>query len=463
MLYRHGEVFRSLLMLSDLALIAGLWLAAYGLRFYGGFDLSQGKPPIGEYALALVAILPIYGLVLQRQGVYEPKRLGTFWAEAGDILWATSGAVVVLLALSFFLRSYSFSRGVVGIFAAMVPLSLVVLRIIVRSSLRLARRKGYNRRFALVVGSGRLADEIIGRIHDNPNSGLHVVGVIADGAAERSEYGIPCLGRYTDLKHVLARRRIDHVVIALGSDEGYRLEKVLADLDDEVVSVMLAPDLLHIATLRSSVENFDGIPIIHLRDSPLVGWSSVQKRVFDAGGSGLALAFGFPLLVLLGVGIGLSSGWPIFYRQKRMGLDGRIFTMLKLRTMRRDAEKSGPGWSTVDDPRRTRFGVWLRRFSLDELPQLWNVLRGEMSLVGPRPEQAELIREFRREIPSYMLRHKVKSGMTGWAQVHGLRGDTSIHARIEHDIYYIQNWSMGLDIKILFMTLWSTLRDRDIA
>jgi len=253
------------------------------------------------------------------------------------------------------------------------------------------------------------------------------------------------------------------VVIALGSDEGYRLEKVLADLDDEVVSVMLAPDLLHIATLRSSVENFDGIPIIHLRDSPLVGWSSVQKRVFDAGGSGLALAFGFPLLVLLAVGIGLSSGWPIFYRQKRMGLDGRIFTMLKLRTMRRDAEKNGPGWSTVDDPRRTRFGVWLRRFSLDELPQLWNVLRGEMSLVGPRPEQAELIREFRREIPSYMLRHKVKSGMTGWAQVHGLRGDTSIHARIEHDIYYIQNWSMGLDIKILFMTLWSTLRDRDIA
>jgi len=463
LLYRHGEVFRSLLMLSDLVLIAGIWMASYGLRFYAGFDYPQGRPAIGEYALALVAILPIYGLMLQRQGVYEPKRLGTFWAEAGEILWATSAAVIVLLALSFFLRSYSFSRGVVAVFAAMAPLGLVGLRIVVRGSLRIARRKGYNRRFALVVGRGRLADELIGRIHDNPNSGLHVVGVIADGVAERSEHGIPCLGAYSDLKHALTRRRIDHVIIALGSDEGYRLEKVLADLDDEVVSVMLAPDLLHIATLRSSVENFDGVPIIHLRDSPLVGWSSVQKRVFDAVGSGLALVVFLPILLLLGLGIGVSSGWPILYRQKRMGLDGRIFTMLKLRTMRRDAEKSGPGWSTVGDPRRTRFGVWLRRFSLDELPQLWNVLRGDMSLVGPRPEQAELIREFRREIPSYMLRHKVKSGMTGWAQVHGLRGDTSIHARIEHDIYYIQNWSMSLDVRILLMTIWSTLRDRDIA
>ena len=253
------------------------------------------------------------------------------------------------------------------------------------------------------------------------------------------------------------------MIIALGSDEGYRLEKVLADLDDEVASVMLAPDLLHIATLRSSVENFEGLPIIHLRDSPLVGWSSVQKRTFDIAGSGLALAVSLPVLVLLGLGIALSSGWPVLYRQKRMGLDGRIFSMLKLRTMRRDAEKGGPGWSQANDPRRTRFGVWLRRFSLDELPQLWNVLRGEMSLVGPRPEQADLIREFRREIPSYMLRHKVKSGMTGWAQVHGLRGDTSIRLRIEHDIYYIQNWSMGLDMKILVMTIWSTLRDRNLG
>jgi exopolysaccharide biosynthesis polyprenyl glycosylphosphotransferase len=226
---------------------------------------------------------------------------------------------------------------------------------------------------------------------------------------------------------------------------------------------MLAPDLLHIATLRSSVENFDGLPIIHLRDSPLVGWASVQKRTFDILGSSAALVLGLPALVLLAAGILVSSGSPILYRQKRMGLDGGMFTMLKLRTMRRDADGSGPGWSKADDPRRTRFGVLLRRFSLDELPQLWNVLKGEMSLVGPRPEQPEFIQEFRREIPSYMLRHKVKSGLTGWAQVHGLRGDTSLQSRIEHDIYYIQNWSIGMDIKILVMTIWSVLRDRNLS
>ncbi|MCS5638299.1 MAG: sugar transferase, partial [Myxococcota bacterium] len=168
-----------------------------------------------------------------------------------------------------------------------------------------------------------------------------------------------------------------------------------------------------------------------------------------------------PVLLVLTLGIVVSSGPPVLYRQKRMGLDGGMFSMLKLRTMRRDAEGSGPGWSQPEDPRRTRFGTVLRRFSLDELPQLWNVLKGEMSLVGPRPEQPEFIREFRREIPSYMLRHKVKSGMTGWAQVHGLRGDTSMKSRIEHDIYYIQNWSIALDVKILTMTIGSVLLDRN--
>ena len=463
MLHRHGEVFRSLMMVSDLALVAAAWFFAYGVRFHSFLDAPQGIPSPSEYSLALLGLLPIYGLVLQRQGVYRPKRLGSFWTEAVEIFWSTTLALVLALSLSFFFRSFSFSRVVVGVFALLVPTALMGLRIGVRTSLRIARRRGFNRRFGLVVGGGRLAHEMIRRIHDHPSSGLHVVGLIADATAESAPHGIPLLGRYADLKHVLSQRRIDHVIIALGSDEGYRLEKVLADLDDEVASVMLAPDLLHIATLRSSVENFDGLPIIHLRDSPLVGWASIQKRTVDLVGSSLALLLTGALLGLLSLGIGISSGVPVLYRQKRMGLDGRIFTMLKFRTMRRDAEDAGPGWSRFDDPRRTRFGVWLRRFSLDELPQLWNVLKGDMSLVGPRPEQAELIREFRREIPSYMLRHKVKSGMTGWAQVHGLRGDTSLHARIEHDIYYIQNWSLGLDFKIILMTIWSVVRDRDVT
>ena len=463
MLYRHAEVFRSLLVLSDLVLISLVWLGAYGLRFHLGIEAPQGIPPVSDYLQALVVILPVYGFMLRRQGVYEPKRLGSFWTEAAQIGWASVGAMLLVLGVSFFLRSFSFSRAVVAGFAGAAPLALMGLRLVVRISLRVARRRGYNQRFALVVGGGRLAGEIIGRIYDHPNSGLHVTGLVADSQALGERKGIPVLGGYADLKEILGQRRIDHVIIALGTDEADRLEKVLADLDDEVVSVMLVPDLLHIATLRSSVENFDGLPIIHLRDSPLVGWASVQKRSFDVAGSFLLLAATLPILSLLGAGIVLSSGWPVLYRQRRMGLDGRIFSMVKLRTMRRDAEAEGPGWSRSNDPRRTRFGALLRRFSLDELPQLWNVLKGEMSLVGPRPEQAELIREFRREIPSYMLRHKVKSGMTGWAQVHGLRGDTSLPARIEHDIYYIQNWSIGLDVKILILTVWSVLRDRGVS
>jgi exopolysaccharide biosynthesis polyprenyl glycosylphosphotransferase len=463
LLYRHGEVFRSLLMATDLVLVAVVWFGAYGLRFYTGLEAPQGTPPLADYALALLGILPIYGLMLQRQGLYQPKRLGSFWAEAAEIGWAAGGAVVLLLALSFFVRSFSFSRAVVAIFTISVPVVLVALRLGVRSSLRVARSRGYNQRFALVVGNGRLAGEVIARIHDRPSSGLQVVGVLADQRAESTRHGLPILGGYADLKQVLSEKRVDHVILALESAEADRLEKVLANLDDEVVSVMLAPDLLHIATLRSSVENFDGLPIIHLRDSPLVGWASVQKRSFDIIGSALALAVALPALFVLGLGVVVSSGLPVLYRQKRMGLDGGMFTMLKLRTMRRDAEGSGPGWSKREDPRRTRFGAVLRRFSLDELPQLWNVLKGDMSLVGPRPEQPEFIREFRREIPSYMLRHKVKSGMTGWAQVHGLRGDTSMKDRIEHDIHYIQHWSMALDAKILTMTIWSVLRDRHIS
>ena len=239
------------------------------------------------------------------------------------------------------------------------------------------------------------------------------------------------------------------------------MDKIMTELEDEVVNVMIAPDLMHIATLNSAVESLDGLPVIHLRTSPMVGWASVQKRSFDIVGSALGLAVASPFWLLISLGILVSSGGPVMYRQKRMGLDGHVFEMLKFRTMHVGSASDSPGWSHPEDPRRTRFGRWLRRFSLDEMPQLWNVLRGDMSLVGPRPEQASLIGEFRREVPGYMLRHKVKSGMTGWAQVHGWRGDTSLHRRIEHDIYYIQNWSFGLDLEILIKTIGSVIRGRN--
>jgi exopolysaccharide biosynthesis polyprenyl glycosylphosphotransferase len=195
--------------------------------------------------------------------------------------------------------------------------------------------------------------------------------------------------------------------------------------------------------------------VINLRESPLVGWAAIQKRAFDVVVSSLALVLAAPLLAAIALAIRLGSGSPVLYAQERMGLDGRVFRMLKFRTMVPDAEaETGPVWARVGDPRQTRIGNFLRGTSLDELPQLWNVLRGDMSLVGPRPERPVFIEQFRREVPGYMLRHTVKAGLTGWAQVHRWRGDTSLHERIEHDLYYIRNWSLGLDVRILLMTLW---------
>ena len=274
--------------------------------------------------------------------------------------------------------------------------------------------------------------------------------------------GVPVLAGTEQIKQVLQRHKVQQVLIALPKEDAHRLEKILADLDDETVSIRLVPDLLHVLTLRSSVEDLDGLPMINLRESPLVGWAAVGKRALDILASGLALLFAAPLLGAVALAIRWTAGRPILYAQERMGLDGRVFRMMKFRTMVSDAEaESGPVWTVPDDPRRTGLGGFLRRTSLDELPQLWNVLRGDMSLVGPRPERPVFIEQFRREIPGYMLRHKVKAGLTGWAQVHGWRGNTSLHERVEHDIYYIQNWSLGLDLQILLMTLWHGLMHRN--
>jgi len=191
-----------------------------------------------------------------------------------------------------------------------------------------------------------------------------------------------------------------------------------------------------------------------------VGWAAVQKRLFDLGLSSLALIAAAPVMAVLAIAVPLSSGFPIFYRQKRTGLDGRVFQMVKFRSMQRNAEsETGPVFAGLDDARRTKLGAWMRRWNLDELPQLWHVFRGDMSLVGPRPERPVFIEEFRREIPGYMLRHQVKAGLTGWAQVNGWRGETSLHERVEHDIYYIRNWSLGLDVRILLMTVFRGFRN----
>jgi Undecaprenyl-phosphate glucose phosphotransferase len=458
MLYRYSEVFRTLMGVADTALVASAWLAAYWMRFHMGIPAPLGHQGPGAYFEALAVILPVWFVLFRSYGIYEPQRTESLIHEAGQVIHATAVGIVVLIAIGFFTRSYFYSRGVVAAFSVLAPALLIGFRVSLRLGLRSLRRRGFNLRYVMVVGGGILADEIIERIQAHPEAGLRVRGVLAEGMLRtQSVRGVPVLGGYGALKAALHQEgeRVDQVIIALPGDQSDVLEKVLADLDDEMVNVHLAPDLLHVMTLRASVENLDGLPIINLRESPMMGWAAVQKRCFDIALSSAALLLLSPLMALIGLAVAASSGRPVFYVQDRMGLDGHVFRMVKFRTMVAGAEReSGPVWACEKDERRTRVGAFLRRFSLDELPQLWNVLRGDMSLVGPRPERPIFIEDFRREIPGYMLRHRVKAGLTGWAQVHGWRGNTSIHERVEHDLYYIQNWSLGLDLQILLVTLW---------
>lgn len=464
MLSRYSEVFRSLLLVSDLTLVAASWMAAYYVRFHGSLEAPRGVPGFRPYAELLVVILPLWLLFFRARGLYRPWRSQSLVREIGAVIAANAMGVIALIVISFFLRSYFYSRGVLLFFFLFGSGSVIAFRIALRGGLHSLRRRGYNLRHVLVAGAGELAGRVIERMHAHPETGLRVVGVLADDAAVRGREicGVPVIGSYGELKQLLAERRPDLLVVALPAAESHQLEKILADVDDEVVNVRVVPDLPAIMTLRSQVEDLDGIPLISLREGPLVGWAAVQKRAVDVVVSGVALGVVSPLIALIALAVRVTSGRPVLFVQERMGLDGRVFRMIKFRSMEQGAEDaSGPVWTMPGDQRRTRLGAFLRRTSLDELPQLWNVLRGDMSLVGPRPERPVFIEQFRREIPGYMLRHKIKAGLTGWAQVHGWRGNTSLHERVEHDLYYIQHWSLALDLRILCMTLWRGLLHRN--
>jgi len=459
MLYRYSEVFRTLLGVADVVLIASAWLGAYLLRFNTGLPVTLGVPPPIDYVYPLAVILPLFVGLFRSHGLYEARRMDSPLGEVSAVLRATLMGVLLLSAFSFFARSHFDSRTVLALFAVLAPIGVIGLRSTIRFVLRKARRRGFNLRFVLVVGSGPLAASVVERIHGRPDAGLRLIGVVANGALGDSVEGVPVIGGTSDLKSILSEYRVDQVIIALSRHESELFEKVVVELEDELVNVKIVPDLRHGYCLRSSVESLDGIPMIGLQETALFGWAALAKRSFDVVVASTALVVLSPVLGAIALAIRASSGSPVLYRQTRMGHDGRIFQMLKFRSMHRDAEASGPGWTTARDSRRTRVGRWLRKRNLDELPQLINVLRGEMSLVGPRPERPAYINEFRREVPGYMLRHKVRAGMTGWAQVHGWRGDTSIHERVEHDLYYIQQWSFWLDIRILFMTLFRRARN----
>ena len=463
MLRAYSRLLEQLMLVADLVLVGLCWLLAYWLRFYvAGPPLPYAdRGPVADYLLMLLPILLVWSASFRAFGLYRPRRIGSHLSEAVDLAKASTMGVLVLVALmTFFFRGYDYSRVVIVYFWLLSIGVVWFSRAAFREGLRFARRRGYNQRFAVVVGDGELAATVVQRMEGRRDVGIQVLGVVGDEKDDTG--GVRRLGGYADLRAVLDAHTVDHVILALAHEDYGRLAGLLDAVGDEPVTIHVVPDLLRFASLRGGIEQFEGMPFIHLRESPLYGWNRLAKRVFDFLFSATVLAVIWPVLLLLAAAVKVSSRGPVFYRQERMGLDGRRFEMLKFRTMDADAEvRSGPVWARPSDQRRTGLGAFLRRLSLDELPQFWNVLRGDMSVVGPGPERPVFVERFRQTVPGYMLRHKVKSGITGWAQVNGLRGNTSLEKRIQYDIEYIERWSVWLDFKIIAMTVVRVLVDRN--
>jgi Undecaprenyl-phosphate glucose phosphotransferase len=463
MLKAYSRVLEHVMLAGDLVIVVGCWLLAYAVRFYvlGPPTPQQDIPPLGPYLGMILPIVLVWGISFRAFGLYRPRRIGSRLSEIADIAKASSLAALVLVtAMTFFFREYDFSRTVIVYFWLFSIVAVGWARYVFREALRFARRRGYNQRYAVVVGGGELAEQVISRLRARPDTGIQVVGVVGD--TKEAVAGAAWLGSYADLGAVLAARPVDQVILALAHEDAGRLPGLLEAIGDEPVTIHVVPDLFRFTSLRGGIEEFEGVPFVHLRESPLHGWNAVAKRAFDVVFSAGILVALAPLLLLLAAAVRLTSRGPVLYRQERMGLDGQRFAMLKFRTMKIDAEAaSGPVWAQEGDARRTRIGTFLRRFSLDELPQFVNVLRGEMSVVGPRPERPVFVERFRQTVPGYMLRHKVKSGLTGWAQINGLRGNTSLEKRIEFDLQYIERWSFWLDLKIIALTVVRVLVDRN--
>ena len=457
MLKKHNQLFLTIMLVVDISVVVISWLGAYWLRFETDLPTPKGVPAFTEYLWFIPVLVVIWGLCMHVGGMYSPMRSDSRFNEYFRIFKASAYAITMTMAAAFFYREYSYSRAVMFMFWMLSLSGLIISHIVVRTTLRIFRRKGYNLRYVVIVGAGELAQSLAETFSRHPESGMVLIGMLADNPKDLGMvyHGHKVIGLVDQVNEVIEKHKVDQVFIALPHGAYERLENTLTQLSDVTVDIKLAPDISQFIRLNSSVEDFDGFPIVSLSESPMYGWNKVLKTAFDYIFAAVFIVFWSPVMALIAVAIKLESEGPLLYIQERMSLGGEPFTIYKFRTMKVDAEKeTGAVWANPGDDRRTWFGAFLRRTSLDELPQLFNVLTGKMSLVGPRPERPVFVKDFKKSIPKYMLRHKMKAGITGWAQVNGLRGNTSLEKRVEYDLYYIENWSVLFDIKILWLTIW---------
>ncbi len=445
----------ALLRLGDLLAAAGSWVGGFYLRLLLGRIgwLKEFELTSRDLAQFLPVALILTMVIFSRLGLYEPKRVKRLMFQTAGVVRAVFGAWGISYVILSFSRTGGLSRGMMGLVLLIWLAAAIGSRIAARAALNQLRRHGRNLRSAAIVGTGRLGQKLHQVLDRNKWTGIVPRYFVASAAEGRKLFGLDVLGPAGAIDAVLATQPVDIVFVALPGRQHAEIEQVLDRLATTNAEVEIVPDLLSFHFLKHDVTQLDELPVITLTYSPQHGWNSVLKRALDVVGSVVALAvLSIPMLIIAAA-VKLTSKGPVFYSQKRTSLGGRPFRIIKFRTMVRDAEaQTGPVWAARNDPRITRMGRFLRRTSLDELPQLFNVLLGQMSLVGPRPERPELIERFRDRIPRYMLRHQVKPGLTGWAQVHGLRGLTSLRKRVQYDLYYIANWSFGLDLRILLVS-----------
>jgi Undecaprenyl-phosphate glucose phosphotransferase len=472
MMRRYNRLLVAFYVLSDALLAMAAFVIAYLLRFETFIadliPITKGQPPFWQYVNLLPFIAVLVPAAYHVQGLYRLRRGRTrvddfFAVFVGSILAVVLGLIGTLYYAQYELDRelqqtgmYEVSRPVWLLFLAVNVIGTYTSRELVRETLERRWRAGIGLKRVLIAGAGDLGRLVADKLLEHRELGFKVVGFLDDRAAgDHIGYrGLPLLGTLAEGADILRQEKIDHLYVALPLEEHVKMLGLVEATSRESVDVHVVPDLLQFIALRARLENLDGVPIISLNDVPLRGFNSILKRTIDMAISGSALlVLGIPLLLIAALIRRTSSG-PVFYTQERMGLDGRAFQVYKFRSMYEGAEDStGPIWARDNDPRCTPVGRWLRRFDFDELPQFWNVLRGDMSIVGPRPERPYFVEQFKHRIPQYMLRHKVKAGITGWAQVNGWRGNTSLEKRIEYDLYYIENWSVGLDLKIMWLTV----------
>lgn len=431
----------------DAGIIGATYFFSWYLRFKSGlFVQDAGILPAKTYFSALFLIIPGYLLLYSIFQLYMPRRVKSYRKELMDIIRANGIGFMIFILVLYFIKQEHFSRQMLCIFF-FINISLeFASRYLIRTILWKMRKQGLNQKHILMIGESQMAEQYMDRLRENPKWGYQVFAHLKDEEK---------------LERILEENELDEVVIALRAEDYGKLERIVDVCEKAGVHTKMIPDFGNVISTRPYIEDVQGIPVIHVRRVPLnIMRNRVAKRAVDLIGATVAIILFSPVMLLTVLVVALTEEGSVIYRQERVGLHNQVFYMYKFRSMiMQDEEKEKAEWSTRNDPRITPVGKLIRRTSIDELPQLFNVLKGEMSLVGPRPERPQFVQKFRDEIPRYMVKHQVRPGMTGWAQINGYRGDTSIEKRIEYDLYYIENWTMVFDMKILILTIFKGFFD----